>query len=60
MARTNSGSLDARTLTDGTRVFRLRFNADGRSPGRPQSLKVVVALEVFVPLFSAIVILIFL
>jgi integrase len=28
--RANSGSLQARTLTDGTRVFRLRFNADGR------------------------------
>lgn len=28
--RANSGSLHARTLADGTRVFRLRFNADGR------------------------------
>ena len=30
MPRANSGSLQARTLADGTRVFRLRFNADGR------------------------------
>jgi integrase len=28
--RTNSGSLQARALADGTRVFRLRFKADGR------------------------------
>jgi integrase len=28
--RLNSGSLHTRTLADGTRVFRLRFNADGR------------------------------
>src|ERR1700733_1551718 len=28
--RINSGSVQARTLADGTRVFRLRFNADGR------------------------------
>jgi integrase len=28
--RVNSGSLQARALTDGARVFRLRFNADGR------------------------------
>lgn len=30
MARTNTGSLHSRTLADGTRVFRLRFNAVGQ------------------------------
>lgn len=30
MPRLNSGSLHTRTLADGTRVFRLRFNAAGR------------------------------
>jgi hypothetical protein len=30
MPRVNSGSRHARALADGTRVFRLRFNADGR------------------------------
>ncbi|MCW3018854.1 MAG: integrase family protein, partial [Solirubrobacterales bacterium] len=30
MARTNTGSLHSRTLADGTRVFRLRFNAGER------------------------------
>ena len=30
MARANSGSLHTRSLADGTRVFRLRFNAVGR------------------------------
>jgi integrase len=30
VARANSGSLHARPLADGTRVFRLRFNAGGR------------------------------
>lgn len=30
MPRINSGSVHTRTLADGTRVFRLRFNADGR------------------------------
>jgi hypothetical protein len=29
VARTNTGSLHTRPLADGTRVFRLRFNADG-------------------------------
>lgn len=30
MARTNTGSLHSRMLAEGTRVFRLRFNAEGR------------------------------
>ena len=30
VARTTTGSLHTRTLADGSRVFRLRFNADGR------------------------------
>jgi integrase len=30
MPRANSGTFSARTLADGTRAFRLRFNADGR------------------------------
>ncbi|MHB2001481.1 MAG: tyrosine-type recombinase/integrase [Solirubrobacteraceae bacterium] len=30
MARLNTGSLNVRTLADGTRVFRLRFHAEGR------------------------------
>lgn len=30
VARVNSGSLHTRSLADGTRVFRLRFNARGR------------------------------
>jgi DNA-binding CsgD family transcriptional regulator len=30
MARTNTGSLHSRTLADGTRVFRLRFNVGGQ------------------------------
>ena len=38
MSRPANGTVEVKTLTDGTRVFKLRFYAQGRREHEPQAL----------------------